>query len=871
MRNYRVDFQDIRNSDLPLVGGKGLNLGALAKIPEVTVPAGFCITAAAYKKIIAENPEIQKAIGDLSACPADDLTGISHAAAKIRGLIEAAEIPEDIRQEIVCSHAEYGEHSEYAVRSSATAEDLPSASFAGQQDTYLNIKGTQAILHAVRRCWASLFTERAAVYRSQNGFAHGSVFLAVIIQRMIFPQVSGILFTADPVSSNRKMLSIDASFGLGEALVSGVVSADNYKVQNGQIVQKTVSAKKIAVYPVPGGGTEERAVESGKQQLQALSDSEILKLAKLGRHVEAHFRNPQDIEWCIDEDQIFILQSRPITTLFPLPPKKDDALRLYMSIGHRQMMTAPINPLGMSFFRFMPDIPMDAIGGRLYFDISHDMASWSGKMMLVNAMRKSDIKMHRALADFVKRKERLPTGKRAFKIGSGALSWKFVFELFNVYFKNDRAIVKRVIAKNEASLRQVAEQIGLFSGDELISFLLRDQENLRKNVYDPQGLAIIMVGIYAMMWINENMEKWLGEKNAADALSQSIRDNVTSEMGLDLLDVADAARDSPAVIRFLQNPDKKDFFESLQKLEGGKAFSAAYRNFLDQYGMRCAGEIDITQTRWIEQPSILAPAIVSNIHNFRPNEKAARLQEGKFKAEMKERELLNGLERQRGGRRKIKKLKKRIRILDNYLGFREYPKFAFIKRYGIYKQALMEEAALLRDRGVIRESEDIYYLFFNELQELVRTGHTDYRLIEERKADYRQYSKMVPPRLITSEGEVLTGEYDIGNMPAGALPGIAVSSGIVEGRARVIMRMQDASLAEGDILVTSFTDPSWTPLFVAAKGLVTEVGGLMTHGAVIAREYGLPAVVGVENATRLIKDGQHIRINGSDGFVEILS
>lgn len=871
MRNYTVDFHDITNNDLPLVGGKGLNLGVLAKIPEVTVPAGFCVTAAAFKKIIAENPEIQKAIEDLSSCPADDLAGISSAARKIRGLIEAAEIPEDIRQEIVRSHAEYGEHNEYAVRSSATAEDLPSASFAGQQDTYLNIKGSQEILNATRRCWASLFTERAAVYRSQNDFAHGRVFLAVIIQRMIPPQVSGILFTADPVSSDRKTLSIDASYGLGEALVSGVVSADNYKVQHGQIVQKTVSLKKIAVYPIPGGGTEKRAVESEKQQRQALSDSEILKLAKLGRHIEEHFHNPQDIEWCIDKGQIFILQSRPITTLFPLPPKKDDALRLYMSIGHRQMMTAPINPLGMSFFGFVPDIPMDAIGGRLYFDISHDLASWSGKKMLVNAMRKSDIKMHRALAEFVKRKEVLPSGKRAFKIGSGALSWKFVFELFNVYFQNDRAIVKRVVAKNEASLRQAAEEIGLFSGDELLAFLLRDQENLKKNVYDPQGLAIIMVAIYAMMRINANMEKWLGEKNAADTLSQSVPDNVTSEMGMELLDVADAARDSPAVIHFLQNPDKEDFFGSIEKLEGGKAFSAAYREFLDKYGMRCAGEIDITQTRWIEQPSILAPAIISNIQNFRKNEKAARLQEGKFKAEMKEQELISGLQRQRGGRRKIKKLKNHILILDNYLGFREYPKFAFIRRYGIYKEALMEEARLLQERGAIREKEDIYYLFFDELQELVHTGHVDYRLIEERKAAYRQYSKMVPPRLITSEGEVLTGEYDTGNMPAGALPGIAVSSGIVEGRARVIMRMEDAFLAEGDILVTAFTDPSWTPLFVSAKGLVTEVGGLMTHGAVIAREYGLPAVVAVENASRLIKDGQRIRVNGSEGYVEVLS
>lgn len=211
-----------------------------------------------------------------------------------------------------------------------------------------------------------------------------------------------------------------------------------------------------------------------------------------------------------------------------------------------------------------------------------------------------------------------------------------------------------------------------------------------------------------------------------------------------------------------------------------------------------------------------------------------------------------------------------ISILRNFIGYREYPKYALIQRYYIYKQALMKEAALLVKNGVIQQKEDIYYLSFQELREVIRTKHLDYSIITRRKEEYEFYEKLTPPRVMTSEGEITFGEYNTGNIPEGALPGIPVSSGIIEGRARVVLKISDADIEDGDILVNTFTDPSWTPLFVSIKGLVTEVGGLMTHGAVIAREYGLPAVVSVENATKLIKDGQRIRINGTEGYVEIL-
>jgi pyruvate,water dikinase len=223
------------------------------------------------------------------------------------------------------------------------------------------------------------------------------------------------------------------------------------------------------------------------------------------------------------------------------------------------------------------------------------------------------------------------------------------------------------------------------------------------------------------------------------------------------------------------------------------------------------------------------------------------------------------------GAQKADETQRMIRRLRNFIGYREYPKYGIVARHFVYRKALLKEAERLVQAGVFQEKEDIYYLFFEELREVVRTNQLDRQLIRQRQDEHERFQKLMPPRVITSEGEIVEGAYKRTDFPAGALVGLAVSSGVVEGRARVILNMADANPAPGDILVTRFTDPSWTPLFVSIQGLVTEVGGLMTHGAVIAREYGLPAVVGVEQATRRIRDGQRIRVHGTEGYVELLS
>jgi rifampicin phosphotransferase len=324
------------------------------------------------------------------------------------------------------------------------------------------------------------------------------------------------------------------------------------------------------------------------------------------------------------------------------------------------------------------------------------------------------------------------------------------------------------------------------------------------------------------------------------------------------------------VVAFLQHVKDDDFLDELPALEGGREARDAILAYLDKYGMRCVGEIDITRPRWSERPTTLVPMILGNIKNFEPGAGERRFEQGRQEAWKKEQELLTRLRALPDGERKAEETKRMIDRVRTFIGYREYPKYHMISRYFSYKQALLNDADRLVQACVLRDREDIFYLRFEELHDVVRTNQVDDQLIPQRKEAFGTYKALTPPRVLTSDGEVVAGTYRRVGVPADALTGLPVSAGTVDGRARVILDMAEADLEAGDILVTAYTDPSWTPAFVAIKGLVTEVGGLMTHGAVIAREYGLPAVVGVEHATRLIRDGQRIRVHGTDGFVEIL-
>ncbi len=859
-----LGLEEVDATQAALVGGKGAHLGELTRIDGVDVPPGFCVTTDAFRRMLATVPSLDAGLDRLARLDPDDREAIGALSAEIRRTVEAVAVPADVAAAIVAALDRLGDDAACAVRSSATAEDLPGASFAGQQDTYLNVAGPAAVLAHVSRCWASLFTERAVAYRLRNGFDHRSVEMAVVVQRMVCADAAGILFTADPVSSDRKVVSIEAGFGLGEALVSGLVDADAYTVRDERIVARRIGRKRLAVRALPGGGTEEQAVDPARQRQPALTDAQVVRLARLGRRIEARFGRPQDVEWCLAGDRLQIVQSRPITTLFPIPDAGDEENHVFVSVGHQQMMTDAMKPLGLSLWQLTAMPRMHEAGGRLFVDVIKGLAAPASRAAIVRALGESDPLLGEMLQAVLDRDGFVPSLPGAAPAAAPPREAP-------APIATDPAIVAELIERSEASNAALAEAIRAHSGPALVDFVLEDVQELKRILFDPRSGQVYTAAMEAAAWLNERLLAWLGERNAADALTQSVPGNVTSEMGLALLDVADAIRPHAEVVAFLQGTDDDGFLDALPGLPGGAQARDAIDGFLDRYGMRCAGEIDITRPRWSERPATLLPLILGNVRNAAPGEGARRFERGRQEALAKERELLERLRALPDGEAKAAEAKRKIDRVRTFIGYREYPKYFVVTRFLAYKRALLEEAERLVRAGALRERDDLFFLTVQELGEVVRGSAVDDRLIDRRKREHRSHQALTPPRLITSDGEVPAATRRRDDVPAGALPGLAVSGGTVEGRARVIGDFAEAQLEPGDILVTACTDPSWSPLFVAIDGLVTEAGGLMTHGAVVAREYGLPAVVGVEHATRLIRDGQRIRVHGTDGYVELLS
>jgi pyruvate,water dikinase len=860
---YVLDLQEIDESRLALVGGKAAHLGSLSRIEGTRVPTGFCVTTDAYRRVVARSPSLDARLDRLARVSPDDQEAIRTLSAEIRRTIEEIAVPDELAEAITGALARSGEQVPYAVRSSATAEDLPTASFAGQQDTYLNVLGPAAVLRHVSRCWASLFTERAVTYRRRNGIDDRTVLMAVVVQRMVLPDASGILFTADPVTGDRTVATVDAGFGLGEALVSGLVNPDVFKVRHGEVVARTISAKQREVRALPAGGTREVTIDSRRQEQPALTDAQAIRLAQLGRRIEAHFGRPQDIEWCLVDDDFHIVQSRPITTLFPVPESDDQENHVYVSVGHQQMMTDAMKPLGLSMWQLTAMVRMHQAGGRLFVDVTGRLASPASRAALLDLMGKGDPLVRDALETVLDRDDFVPSLPDAPSAGPRAGGAPDPIE-------TDPAVVTGLIERSQASIAALRRDVRTKTGPELFDHLLEAFEEHKRVLTDPLNFKAIMAGMEATWWLNDKLREWLGEKNAADTLTLSAPGNVTSEMGLALLDVADVIRPHPEVVGFLEGVEDDGFLDELAKLPGGAEARDAIEGYLDRYGMRCVGEIDITRPRWRERPSTLVPVILDNVRNFEPGAARRRFEQGRQEARKKEQDVLSRLRALPDGERKAEETKGMIDRVRTFIGYREYPKYDIISRYFVYKQALTAEAERLVEAGVLADAEDVFYLTFEEFHDVVRSGQVDDRLVRERKDAFRSYQALTPPRVLTSDGEALSGAYRRDDVPDGALIGLPVSTGTVEGRARVVLDMADADLEAGDILVTTFTDPSWSPLFVGIAGLVTEVGGQMTHGAVIAREYGLPAVVGVEQATRRIRDGQRIRVHGTDGYVEIL-
>ncbi len=867
MNSYVIGINETCREDIEMVGGKGANLGELTRISSILVPDGFCVTRNAFTKALDGNIEFNNLLGELSKVNIDDLDKISELSNKVQITINKLLLPIQIYEEVLNKLNKYGINHAYAVRSSATFEDSILNSFAGQQDSYLNIIGIDAILSHIKKCWASLYNERAIIYRIRNDFSHRKVTMSVVVQRMVFPQVSGVMFTADPITNNHKVLTINASYGLGETIVLGLIEPDSYTVIEGEIKNIKVGTKKLAMNLAIDGGTKEEEIKEEDRVKLALTKEQIIELYRIGRRIEEHFGYPQDIEWCYKDSAFYIVQSRPITTLYPVPKSEDNDKHVYISVGHQQMMTDAMKPLGSSIFQLTSFGPRYLAGGRLFIDVTHMLKNESSQAMLLESMGQHDPLIKDALLTIIEQ-DYITIIPSIGEADNKSTPIDPMESLLQVEY--DKTIVSGLMLENEKSQAELKEKIEMKSGIDLIELIKEDIMELKRMLTDPISSNIYTQAIHATKWVNDRILEWLGEENVADILSQSVPNNITSQMGIDLMKLADEIRPFKEVIHYLQRTKDENFLDNLNKLPGGDKVYITFKKFLERYGMRCSGEIDITNPRWKEKPTSLIPMILNNVNNSLPKAGDEKFEQGRIEAKEKEEELIKRVKALDNGEKKGNDLKRMIDLIRNYIGYREFPKYMIVNRYNIYKKALLKEASKLSKDNVIKELEDIYYLTLEELQEVILTKKLNYNLISKRKEEHEFFKSLIPPRVITSDGEVIHGKYHMEHIPKGALPGLAVSKGIVEGPARIVINMEDAKLLPGDILVTTFTDPSWTSLFVSIKGLVTEVGGLMTHGAVIAREYGLPAVVGVEHATKLIKDGQYIRVHGSKGYVEIL-
>ncbi|MEK3915251.1 phosphoenolpyruvate synthase [Paenibacillus sp. FSL H7-0331] len=887
MKGYVLDFAQIDEDSIPIVGGKGANLGVMTRAG-FPVPPGFCVTTSAYRDFIGQSSLMEAYFDQLDGIKANQLNAISELGQSIRKHLVTLAIPEAIAAEIIGSWEQSAKENAYAVRSSATAEDLPYASFAGQQDTYLNVKGREQLLLAIRQCWASLFTDRAISYRAKNGFDHRSVQLSVVVQQMVVPEVSGIMFTADPISGHRGILSIDASYGLGEALVSGLVSADLYQVHAGMIISKKIAKKKLAIFSLPEGGTLTRDLPEDMQSRQALEDSQIEQLASLGVKIKDHYGTDQDIEWCYAGGLIYIVQSRPITSLYPLPQlltAAGESPHILLSFGHQQMMTDAMKPMALSIWQTMfpfgkPAVQVESrltyrAGGRMFIDITPILTLKPARSLVPKVLKGVDEMMGSAVGEYVQRDAFIQDIKQPK--GLAMQMARFVVPLLrrvvnNLLFADTSRAVHTVNTWLRSSFQSGKDQLTDVSGANRVLEVQEHAGKLLRTLFQ-ELMAYPLSGVIASRLIQGLAVRWLHDNEVIHILNKSLIGNVTSEMGLMIGDLADIARQYPEVTALIHEGRASSFREALSTVEGGSVFLQAWDHFIQLYGMRCAGEIDITRPRWREDASSLLPSIESHIRTMRHKEHRERFAQGAVEAQTAADDLLDRLGKLPFGWFKKRLMGRLLRVFRDLMSIREHPKYLMMQHFGLFREAILKEAQNLVQEGILIEEEDVFYLTLDELLHLTKGRPIEHlsQIIVGRKKEHEHYKSLIPPRLMTSEGEIITGRRSHQDAPEHALLGTPVSAGIVEGIARVVLRPEDAKLNKGEILIAPFTDPGWTPLFHSCVGLVMEVGGLMTHGAVVAREYGLPAVVGIDDVTRLIHDGDLIRLDGTRGFVVVLT
>jgi pyruvate,water dikinase len=892
MSRYTLAFTESAATRVARVGGKGANLALLTQA-NIPVPPGFCITTDAFDRYIAALPDGDAQFARLDAVDGQSVDEARRAAEAMRAALDALPIPGDIARDIVAAWRVLGESHPLAVRSSATAEDLPGASFAGQQDTYLNVQGEAALLDAVRRCWISLFTDRAVLYRARNRFGHRAVRLAVVVQRLVDPDVSGILFTADPVSGHRAIASVDAGFGLGEALVGGLISADLYKVDRRRrcVLEARPGDKAFAIRSVPGGGTRREALAEPMRTARVLDDAQLLALVDIGERIEAYYRGvPQDIEWCRAGGEFFVVQARPITSLYDIPTVSrepgDDALHVFVSFGHIQMMLDAMPRLALESWQYFfpagkghaPSIAdaatrspvMPISDSRLFIDVTGAFRVPRVRRVMLGLLDHVYEELGRSAAALAERPEfakgegegRAVVLQAVRIVGPvvGRVPWRLlVTDPVAGARRMDRAIEEipaaaagriRSQPTQAERIRQCAVELNSVFG-----------------AIAPRLSSLLSGAIAVALLAQLARGRWAdGVRDDVETLRRGLLGNVTTEMDLAVGDLGDLVRPHPELAALLRDRPWREIRDELDGVPGGREFRKALERFLERYGDRGAGEIDVSRPRWRDNPSLLLRVIVGGLGTREAGSHRKQHAEQVAAGDAAARRLAAA-----AGPLRRPLVARLCRVARHNLGLREHPKFAIVKILAVVRATALEAGAELANRGQIADATHVWHLGFDEIARALDDSKLDLRdEVSARMAAFERDRSRKPPIAISSDGETPVLAIDRADLPPGALAGTAASAGVVEGIARVVTDPDREVLHAGEILVAPFTDPGWTPLFVHAAGVVTEVGGLMTHGAVVAREYGIPAVVSVSDAMKRIRTGQRIRVDGSRGFVELL-
>ena len=852
----------------------------------LAVPPGFCVTAVVFREHLERN-NLTKRI----KLAADELAKSSPKAkiavlSNLRQAIIETPLSETTRLKIENHYLTLGA-DRVAVRSSGTVEDLPDHSFAGQYDTYLGIAGLKDCFEAIKKCWASLWTRRAYEYRENNDFDHLTISMAVIVQSLIDADVSGVIFTADPVTGRRGSVVIEACFGLGEALVSGKVTPDRFVINksNLKLLSQTISEKKIECALELNGLVKEKTVPTERSTVCCLDKKQVKRLAKFARKAETEFGLPQDIEWAICRNKIYLLQSRPITAL---PPEKTwEERQIWCCNPAKEVIPDVVTPATLSIIEAMLDDFMDPlfhtlcmdrgehpvfglVAGRIYFNAN----IWGTVFRDLPGTKKLDFMeaagSHKGLQQVVERlrnavEEDLPDMKFSRLEFFLKIPLMITGILGNTPDKG-RRILAKVGATTEKWSRLEATSLVTSEIVTLCDKIMTDFSEILSS-------ALYLFSILMALPIFDTVcTKWLpgGNTNAGKLLA-GIGGMVDATAGLDIWRLAAAANSKTEVKELiLSNNDWCTIESKLSQTDSGKEFLTEWNRFMLLHGHHCRGELEVYNPRWIETPDYILKFIRSHItqmdkidpvQNFAKTAKQRRQLEQQCHEQLRnpiKRTIFNHL----------------LARVQNGSVFRENVKSEVIKLLTAMRKLLIELGKRLSGEGVIKNDDDIFFLRLEEIAPVVN-GKVDFdihQVIAERRAEYNKNSSITPP-------DVVIGKFDPDNyIPdsidenAEVLNGLAVSPGIATGKARVILRSDtQEQLLAGEILVAPFTDPGWMPYFVPAAAIVMDEGGVISHGSIVAREYGIPAVVNVGSGTKIIKTGQMIQVDGNSGVVKILS